>query len=198
MFRPTFLCAVFLCSVFCVCVWCVFVFVCDCVRVCVCVCFCVFLCVCVCVSVCLTLPWTPPPLDPPSAKPPPPDRPPPDRPKFRSFFPLPPQFSFFLPSLGCLLVEFWWCLKAPGPSNARVWALGLSCETLGAPPLHPLGPHHSGQHTSGRHPSEPPPFGAPTKRLTEPGLAWLRLGPGRPGLNWPGLRRNWVWPIWPE
>ena len=25
------------------------------------------------------------------------------------FFPLPPQFSFFLLSLGGLLVEFWWC-----------------------------------------------------------------------------------------
>ena len=34
--------------------------------------------------------------------------PPPDCPKFRSF---PPQFSFFLLSLGGLLVEFWWCLK---------------------------------------------------------------------------------------
>ena len=30
-------------------------------------------------------------------------------PKFRGFFPLPPQFSFFLPSLGCLLVEFAGC-----------------------------------------------------------------------------------------
>ena len=36
-------------------------------------------------------------------------------PKFRVFFPLPPQFSFILPSLGGLLVEFWWCLKRRGP-----------------------------------------------------------------------------------
>ena len=28
-------------------------------------------------------------------------------PKFRAFLTLPTQFSFFLPSLGCLLVEFW-------------------------------------------------------------------------------------------
>ena len=34
---------------------------------------------------------------------------PPDRPKFRSFFSLPPEISFFLLSLGGLLVEFWWC-----------------------------------------------------------------------------------------
>ena len=37
--------------------------------------------------------------------------PPPDRPTFRSFLPLPPPFSFFLLSLGGLLVEFWWCVK---------------------------------------------------------------------------------------
>ena len=28
---------------------------------------------------------------------------------FALVFPLPPHFSFFLPSFGCLLVEFWWC-----------------------------------------------------------------------------------------
>ena len=33
----------------------------------------------------------------------------------RFFFPLPPQFSFFLPSLGGLFVEFWWCFRRPGP-----------------------------------------------------------------------------------
>ena len=30
-------------------------------------------------------------------------------PKFRAFFPLPPQFSLFLLSLGGPFVEFWWC-----------------------------------------------------------------------------------------
>ena len=30
-------------------------------------------------------------------------------PKFRSFFPLPPQFSFFSHSLVGPFVEFWWC-----------------------------------------------------------------------------------------
>ena len=34
------------------------------------------------------------------------DRPPQDRTQFRSFFPLPTHFSFFLPSLGGLLVEY--------------------------------------------------------------------------------------------
>ena len=56
--------------------------------------------------------WTPPPLDnPPLDNPPPdnppPDNPPPDRPKFRSFFSLlPPQFSFFFPSLWVLSLHF--------------------------------------------------------------------------------------------
>ena len=34
---------------------------------------------------------------------------------FAFFFPLPPQFPFFLPSLRGLLVEFWWCLKRRDP-----------------------------------------------------------------------------------
>ena len=34
------------------------------------------------------------------------DNPPPDRPKFRSFFPLPPQFSFFFPSLEVLSLNY--------------------------------------------------------------------------------------------
>ena len=32
----------------------------------------------------------------------------------RFFFPLPPQNSFFSSFSGCLLVEFWWCLKRRG------------------------------------------------------------------------------------
>ena len=35
-------------------------------------------------------------------------------PKFRAFFPLPPQNSFFSSLSGGLLVEFWWCLKRRG------------------------------------------------------------------------------------
>ena len=35
---------------------------------------------------------------------------------------------FFSLSRG-LLVEFWWCFGLPGPSNVRVFALGLSCES---------------------------------------------------------------------
>ena len=35
------------------------------------------------------------------------DRPPPDYPRFRVFFPLPPQMSFFLLSLGGFLVDLW-------------------------------------------------------------------------------------------
>ena len=47
----------------------------------------------------------------------------------RAFFPFPPQFSFFLPSLGGLLVEFWWCLKRRGPLMCTFGVLGLSCGT---------------------------------------------------------------------
>ena len=39
------------------------------------------------------------------------------------FFSLPPEVSFFLPSLGGLLVEFWWCLKRQDP---QMCTLGLS------------------------------------------------------------------------
>ena len=38
-------------------------------------------------------------------------------------FPLPPPFSLFLSLSGCLLVEFWWCSRRPGPSNVSVRAL---------------------------------------------------------------------------
>ena len=36
------------------------------------------------------------------------------------FFPLPPQNSFFSSLSGCLLVEFWWCLKARTLKCARL------------------------------------------------------------------------------
>ena len=51
----------------------------------------------------------------------------------RFFFPLPPQFSFFLPSLRGLLVEFWWCLKRRGPEMCTFGVLWLSCEARAAP-----------------------------------------------------------------
>ena len=57
-----------------------------------------------------------PPQDPPSAGPPSPGPP-----KISFFvFPLPPQFSFFLPSLVGLLVEFW-CFEGRDPQMCR-WA----------------------------------------------------------------------------
>ena len=55
------------------------------------------------------------------------------------FFPLLPQFSFFLLSWG-RFVEFWWCDRRPGPSNVHFWVLGPSCETppaFGDPPRDP-------------------------------------------------------------
>ena len=42
----------------------------------------------------------------------------------RFFFPLPPQLSFFSPSL-------WWCLKRRGPEMCTFGVLGLSCEARG-------------------------------------------------------------------
>ena len=70
-------------------------------------------------------PWTslhcarPPSLDPPCAGPPPPDLQ-----NFALFFTLPPQFSFFLPSLGGRFVNFGGVFEAPGPSNVHVWRCG--------------------------------------------------------------------------
>ena len=50
-------------------------------------------------------------------------------PKFRAFFfPLPPQFAFFSPSLVGPCVEFWWCLKRRGGQMCAFGVLGLSCE----------------------------------------------------------------------
>ena len=46
-----------------------------------------------------------------------------DRKKFAIFSFSPPQLSFFLPSLGGLLVEFWWCLKRGG---SKMFMFGLS------------------------------------------------------------------------
>ena len=42
----------------------------------------------------------------------------------RFFFPLPPQLSFFSPSL-------WWCLKRRRPEMCTFGVLGLSCEARG-------------------------------------------------------------------
>ena len=56
------------------------------------------------------------------------------RPKISRFCsPLPPQFSFFLPSLGGVLVKFWWCLKRRDPQIYTFGVLGLSCEAPAAP-----------------------------------------------------------------
>ena len=70
------------------------------------------------------LPRTSPPQDPSSPGPPSPEpQNPQNRPKFRSFFPLPPQFSLFLPSLACPFVEF----------LVEFWKIGtLKCSRLGS------------------------------------------------------------------
>ena len=64
-------------------------------------------------------PRTPPSPGPPSAGPP----------KISLFFHLPPQFSFFSPSLGGLLVEFWWCFRRPNFGRS-----GWAVQGKGSPP----------------------------------------------------------------
>ena len=55
---------------------------------------------------------------------------------------LPPEISFFLLSLGGLLVEFWWCLKCRGRQMCAFGVLWLLCEAPAAPP------HTQQQHTT--------------------------------------------------
>ena len=54
------------------------------------------------------------------------------RPKISFFFPSPPQYSFFLPSLWGLFVKFWWCFEALVPEMCTFGVFELSCETPGA------------------------------------------------------------------
>ena len=64
-------------------------------------------------------------------------------PHFRAFFTLPPHFSFFLPSTGCLLVEFWWWfLKAGTLTCARLEFSGCRVEPR-RPKKAAGGSHHS-------------------------------------------------------
>ena len=57
-------------------------------------------------------------------------------PKFRTFFPS-STTNFFLSSLpGGLLVEFWWCFEAPGPSNVHVWSSRAVVAAPKPPGLH--------------------------------------------------------------
>ena len=73
-------------------------------------------------------------------------------PKFRAFFPLRHKIRSFLPSLGGLLVELWWCLKAGNLKCARLEFSGCRVrpagnkkrEILGPPPFGPPSP--SGPH----------------------------------------------------
>ena len=101
----------------------------------------------------------------------------PNRPKFRAFFPLPPQFSFFLLSLGGPFVEFWWCFEGRVPEMCTFEVLGLSCEALAA---------------------GPPPFWPPT--LRGPPCMNCVCPPGERGVEggfWPKSNkspRDFFWP----
>ena len=123
------------------------------------------------------------------------------------FCPLQPQFSFFLPSLGGLLVEFWWCFFGrPGPQMCTFGILGLSCEAPAAPKppgLHTTSPfeapfllplrsplaslplsaltHHHHHHPSKHHHPTAPPTTTTTTTTT------LRAPPSPPRLRSPLL-----------
>ena len=57
--------------------------------------------------------------------------------KFRAFFPSPAAKFVIFSLSGCLLVEFWWCLKRRGGQMCTLGVLGLSCETRAAPRSRP-------------------------------------------------------------
>ena len=127
---------------------------------------CVLCVLCVC-GVCVQDFWASPP-DPPSAGPPFPWT----AQNFALFFLSPsPKISFFLLSLGGLLVEFWWCLKRRG---APMCTFGLSgCGVK--PPA--AAPTNRGANQQGHQPTGAPtnrgtnqqghqPTGAPTNRGT--------------------------------
>ena len=75
---------------------------------------------------------------------------------FALFFPLPPQFSFFSPSLVDPFVEFWWCLKRQGAQMCTFGVLGLSCEAPAAP--------------------KPPKEGRKYEKFFQSHSAWIVLG----------------------
>ena len=52
---------------------------------------------------------------------------------FALFLPFPATVSLSLCLSGCLLVEFWWCLKRRGPAMCTFGVLGLSCASPGGP-----------------------------------------------------------------
>ena len=94
-------------------------------------------------------------------------------PNFLFFFPFPITVSLFLGLSGCLLVEFWCCLKRRSPQMCTFGVLGLSCET----PAAPTRPGRRGSHTTAREPKRthfrvpafktPPKFHEETPRETQ-------------------------------
>ena len=89
-----------------------------------------------------------------------------DRPKFRSFFSLPPEISFFLLSLGVFSLNFGGVFEDRG---AQMCTFGLSgCRVEPRRPhffwvrAHPSSPPLRAPTPPGPHPSGPPPLRAPT------------------------------------
>ena len=115
-----------------------------------------------------------------SADPPPPDRPPLTAQNFAFFFPLPPQFSFFLPSLGGLLLNFGGVLKA-GTLTGRELQTVLQ-NTTKIPRKGPPREGTKNENCGGRGKKARnfglPPFGAPPFGATP-------FGPPLSGFGWP-------------
>ena len=110
----------------------------------------------------------------------------------RFFFPLLLPFSLLLSLSGCLLVEFWWCLKRRGPQMCA-FGVGLSCEAPAAlnPPAHTFqGPglqkHH--QNSTRRHPERDRKSDNGSGRGKKKGR-----NRGLPTLRGPALRGPTVW-----
>ena len=89
------------------------------------------------------------------------------------FFPLPPQFFVLFCLSGCLLVEFWWCLKRRCAQMCTFGVLRLSCASPGGKLRAP-------------NPSGPPFFLVPTLLVptlrgpTLRGPTFSRFGPPHP------------------
>ena len=89
-------------------------------------------------------------------------------PKFRAFFSLlPPQFSFFLLSLGGPFVEFWWCLKRRGPEMCTFGVLGPSCEAPAPERAHKIVPAFKKHHQNSTK-------GPPRERRKKEKCGWRR------------------------
>ena len=124
------------------------------------------------------------------------------------FFSSPATISLFFCLSGCLLVEFWWCLKRRDPQMCTFGVLGLSCEAPAAPK--PPGFHTTAREARGE-PEGPKPHNNNSQTTTQqqqhtttqqqqhitqqhitkvdwPKMDWPKLD--WPKLDWPNLEHT--------